>query len=540
MIGQKIGNYVVRGNLGQGGMGQVFAAENPDIGRRVAIKVLSRELSNSAPLRKRFTTEARSVTRIDHPDIIEIYDFGRTADGQLYYVMELLDGQELRAVMADQGAFSPRQVLPILEPLCAALDAAHDCGVVHRDLKPENIFVLTDGRIKVLDFGIAKLLQGTGDLAITETGAAMGTPLTIAPEQAAGMSHLIGPHTDIYSLGVILYWLLAGVPPFMADTPAALMALHIATEPRPLDQIVTALPSRLTDLVSRCLDKDPTARPATAGEVLRDFSAALGAVDSADTSGATAGAAAAAASPPLSSTTLGAATGQLAARPRRFRIQLAIPSVILLAAVAFGAVVAFNWNAAPSGGAVGPAAGAGRASPFRSTPPAARPAAPPPGPARPRAAGPSRSPDRASPPPMHTITVRSGLPGAACSHRLDGGEAGSMPVPCSIQAPGGGVLSLEVKLAGYRAYATRLTVTGDRVLTITASTRGRRLVLAGAAESRPSRRRTPTSRRGRRGSQRKPEKEEKSTAPDAAVPAMPGPPLKPRKHKLGEGTIDTY
>ncbi len=279
LIGQKFGNYVLIEMLGKGGMGEVYLGENPDIGRRVAIKVLSPLLASSESISRRFLSEARSVIRISHPNIIDIFDFGRSEQGQLYYAMEALKGRELSEQMRETPRFPPQLTLVYLEQICAALGAAHSVGVVHRDLKPENIFVLEGcdpPRIKILDFGIAKLLEDDGDGTRTATGMIMGSPISIAPEQAAGMPDLIGPRTDIYSLGVLLFWMLRGEPPFACANVSGLMAKHITEQPPRLDDGKPKFPARLADLVASCLEKEPDRRPASAEEVHRRFAEAVG------------------------------------------------------------------------------------------------------------------------------------------------------------------------------------------------------------------------------------------------------------------------
>ena len=260
-------------------MGGVYRAEHPDIGRKVAVKVLDPQLGDHPEVAKRFLTEARAIARIEHPNIIDIFDFGRTLDGQLYYVMELLSGVDLRHVLDERGAMSPLEARPYLDQICDGLQAAHDHGVIHRDLKPENIYLLDSSRllIKIIDFGIARLddpdFKGP---ARTAKGVVMGTPLTIAPEQGAGQSAKIGPRTDLYSLGVIVYWMLAGRPPFVDEPPAVILARHITDPPPPLRDLAANVPGALAELVHRCLAKEPDERPGSAAEIARAYNEALG------------------------------------------------------------------------------------------------------------------------------------------------------------------------------------------------------------------------------------------------------------------------
>ena len=278
-VGLRVGNYVIQRQLGEGGMGVVYLAEHPEIGRQVAIKILAAHLLQYPMAAERFVAEAKAVTRIKHSNIIDIYDFGRLEDGRLYYVMEILEGRELKEVMA-QGRMTPAEVLPYLEQICGALQAAHDHNVIHRDLKPENIFEVSREPvgIKVLDFGIAKLLEpesrGKGK-GMTSTGMVMGSPLTMAPEQAAGMPDRIGPHTDLYSLGVVLYWMLAGLPPFSAEASGLLLAKHITERPPPLREVAPDIPPAVAQVVDQCLEKDPADRPKSATELACAFAAAM-------------------------------------------------------------------------------------------------------------------------------------------------------------------------------------------------------------------------------------------------------------------------
>ncbi|MCK5796276.1 MAG: serine/threonine protein kinase, partial [Deltaproteobacteria bacterium] len=273
LVGQKIGNYVVVSQLGRGGMGEVYLAEHPQIGRKVAIKVLAADLLTTKELALRFLSEAKAVARIEHPNVIEIYDFGTLENGRPYYVMEVLKGRELRDLLDARGKLTAAELLPYLEQICAGLQAAHDCGVVHRDLKPENIFVLDRQplALKVLDFGIAKILEKEQGSGLTSLGMVMGTPLFIAPEQALGLPERISPRTDIYSLGVVLYAMLAGRPPFMDEAPAVLLAMHIRDAPPPLRELEPSVPSPIAALVERCLHKEPERRPASAAELAQTF-----------------------------------------------------------------------------------------------------------------------------------------------------------------------------------------------------------------------------------------------------------------------------
>ena len=276
LLGKQVGNFLITGLLGKGGMGAVYLAGHPRIGRQVAIKVLSPAVARHPNALGRFVSEAQLLTRIKHPNIIEIYDFGNLDDGSLYYIMEVLHGSELRDLMRKQPKRDARQIMPYLQQICGALQAAHDQGIVHRDLKPENIFVLDQKPLllKILDFGIAKLLEEKQGPVRTATGTVVGSPLVIAPEQAAGEPDRIGTHTDIYSLGVILYWMLCGRPPFVADAPGRLMMMHIRDEPPPLLEREPSVPEDVAWVVHQCLAKEPEDRPKSARAVYAAFASA--------------------------------------------------------------------------------------------------------------------------------------------------------------------------------------------------------------------------------------------------------------------------
>ena len=258
-------------------MGAVYLAEHPRLARKVAIKVLARQLSADAQLAARFASEARAVTLIDHPNVIEVYDFGELADGRLYYSMAVLEGCELTDVITGEGKMSAAQIWPYLEQICAGLQAAHDQGIVHRDLKPENIFVLDREplAVKLLDFGIARLAETQPGVARTGTGLIMGTPLYIAPEQAAGQPEKICPQTDLYALGVMLFWMLAGRPPFTGNVAAMLLAKHISEAAPSVADFAPETPAPIAALLAQCLAKEPSQRPASAAALAAAFCAGL-------------------------------------------------------------------------------------------------------------------------------------------------------------------------------------------------------------------------------------------------------------------------
>jgi serine/threonine protein kinase len=283
LIGRTIADYQLLEVLGRGGMGTVYLAEGirRNAGHRVAIKVLSSQFAQHAVVAARFEAEAHTITRIDHPNIIRVYDFGALEDGTLYHVLELAEGQELSKLLEERPAFSAQEAAPFVDQICRGLQAAHDSGVVHRDLKPENIIVLREQplSLKILDFGIAKLLDPGDWVKLTATGMVLGTPLFIAPEQALGDLPRIGPQTDIYSLGVVLYTMLAGDPPFYDTSPGLLLARHIKDPAPSLLERQPGLSPAVAQVVHRCLEKDPQRRYRSALELCEAYLAALGPED---------------------------------------------------------------------------------------------------------------------------------------------------------------------------------------------------------------------------------------------------------------------
>ena len=278
MTGQHIGPYRVLREIGRGGMGAVYEAIHTQIQRKVAIKILRSEFAQNQQLVARFVTEARAVNIVNHPSVVQISDCGQLPDGLAYIVMEYLEGESLGSRMKRQGGrLTVPEALRLTRQIAAALAAAHTKGIIHRDLKPDNVMIVPDPeapggeRAKVLDFGIAKVLasaQGQGGDAIeqssqTRTGMMVGTPLYMAPEQCRG-SGIIGDRADVYSLGVMLYRMLCGRPPFIGDGSGAVMAMHIYEPPPPLRQIEPAIPEDLAGLVHQLLVKDPAQRPSMA------------------------------------------------------------------------------------------------------------------------------------------------------------------------------------------------------------------------------------------------------------------------------------
>ncbi len=274
MIGRSIGNYKIVRAIGEGGMGTVYLAEHPMIGKRVAVKMLRPDLGTDPGLVSRFFQEARAVNEIRHPNIVDISDFGKTEDGIVYLVMELLEGHSLRDRLNSDGALALDVAVTISQQVCDALAAAHRVGIVHRDLKPDNIFLLQDAaqpeaiRTKLFDFGVAKLL-GQQEKQVghkTIAGSVVGTPYYMSPEQA--LCQDVGAAADIYAMGVVMFEMVTGRVPFNAEQ-LVLLLNAILKQPAPAaTEFRPEVPPFLDRLILRCLEKDPGARPQTMEEVV--------------------------------------------------------------------------------------------------------------------------------------------------------------------------------------------------------------------------------------------------------------------------------
>jgi hypothetical protein len=272
MIGEQFGNYRSLALLGEGGMGAVYLAEHPGIGRRVAVKVLHKNYTRDEHLLARFLNEARAANAIRHPNIIEILDSGMMADGTPFLVMELLEGESLGTRLRQNGALPIAVAVDFAYQTASALGAAHAKGIVHRDLKPDNLFIVPDlhdtkrERIKVLDFGIAKLQQGSvADSVKTRTGTLMGTPIYMSPEQCRG-TRTVDHRSDIYSLGVIFYEMLVGQPPFVSEGFGELVNMHLNVQPASARSKRPEIPPALDALVMKMLAKNPEDRYPGMGE----------------------------------------------------------------------------------------------------------------------------------------------------------------------------------------------------------------------------------------------------------------------------------
>lgn len=265
--GQKIDGYVVVRKLGEGGMGVVYEALHEQIMRRAALKIMRRSVLLGLQASRRFLTEARAANTVQHPSIVSVFHMGQLASGSPYIVMEYLQGQTLRERLRECGRLPWSLATALGQQIADAMAAAHEQGVVHRDLKPDNIMIIRDPaavggeRVKILDFGLAKLDHGApAGSRQTQSGAILGTPLYIAPEQIGGSSGAL-PTSDVYALGIILFELMAGRPPFVAARVNQVYAMHLKDEPAELAALVEEIPAELSALVRTMLTKQPEERP---------------------------------------------------------------------------------------------------------------------------------------------------------------------------------------------------------------------------------------------------------------------------------------
>jgi serine/threonine-protein kinase len=432
VIGRTVGNYRVLELLGEGGMGAVYLAEHPGMGRRAAIKVLHRELAQSEELAARFFNEARAANAIRHPGIVEIFDLGTLPDGATYITMELLEGQSL-AERLRRGPIPIAAAVDLAGQAASALSAAHAAGIVHRDLKPDNIFLVPDPQapdhdlVKVLDFGIAKLAvaSGPGSGSVrTRTGVVMGTPLYMSPEQCRGTKE-VDHRSDIYSLGVILYEMVCGRPPFVSEGHGELIHMHIGEPPPPARAHNPEVPASLEAILMRALTKDPGQRFQTMDQLLRAlrgsptpaWAVAPGALRSAPH------ARLGEAGPPQ--TTLSSASASIieevaTLRPRRRGLKLA--GLVVAAGIVALAIGASKWKTLRPG----------------PTAPAAPVVAPTPSPVEPTAA----------PPATIVVNIASAPAGARVVRESDGALLGETPLSRSWPRASGAT-RLRLELAGY-------------------------------------------------------------------------------------------
>lgn len=273
--GQRVDHYEIISRIGGGGMGEVYLARDTTLGRNIALKFLSSDFTQSSDFLQRFQQEARAASGLNHPNILTIHEIGE-ADGQQFIATEFIEGKTLRERLAD-GPLPVAEALNVGEQVASALSAAHEKGIIHRDIKPNNIMLRRDGFVKVLDFGLAKLMsseavgsdESTLAMIRTVTGIVMGTPAYMSPEQTRGL--IVDSRTDIWSLGAVIYEMLSGKPPFEGETRSDVMASVLDREPAPLGDLVIGLPAELQRIVSKALRKDREERYQVVKDLLLDL-----------------------------------------------------------------------------------------------------------------------------------------------------------------------------------------------------------------------------------------------------------------------------
>jgi serine/threonine protein kinase len=336
LVGRSVGHYQVLGLLGSGGMGDVYLARDTRLGRKVALKLLPDYLTDDESRIRRFKQEARAASALNHPNVLTIYEIEQ-ADGRYFIATEFVEGETLRQRLKG-GSLRPGEALGVAAQIAGALSKAHQAGIVHRDIKPENIMLDAEGRVKVLDFGLAKYTQplsgGATDDADMESvhtvpGMLMGTTAYMSPEQARGLA--VDARTDVWSLGVVLYEMLAGRAPFGGQTPSDVLAAVLEREPEPLAKEGSGAPDELQRIVGKALRKDREQRYQTSKDLALDLESLRRELDGAGSGRVTPGSTAVQESPPdARATRHGSATA------------LVFAAALLLAAAAI--IAAWAWR----------------------------------------------------------------------------------------------------------------------------------------------------------------------------------------------------
>jgi serine/threonine-protein kinase len=251
------GRYLLQNRIGSGGMATIYQAQDLQMDRAVAVKVLREVYSTNPKFVRRFQVEAKAASALQHPNIVQVYDYGQT-DGNYYIVMELVEGTDLRRYLRSRGVLDVDRAIIIAHDVALGLGAAHRRGIVHRDVKPQNVLIGKDGSIKLTDFGIASVYKGMNVDRITTTGMTLGTVQYFAPEQAKG--EVVSPAADVYALGIVMYEMLTGHTPFDGNSLVVVAMQHIQDHPDPPGQFNPNIPAALEEIILRCLEKVPDMR----------------------------------------------------------------------------------------------------------------------------------------------------------------------------------------------------------------------------------------------------------------------------------------
>ncbi len=457
VIGEIVGSYKIETKLGQGGMGVVYVAEHPLLKKKAVVKFLHAELSSDGELVDRFFNEARSATMIRHPGIVDVFDFGHHVSGCAYILMEFLHGQALSDRIKQDGPFEASFAIAIGKQLASALSAAHEQGIVHRDLKPDNVYLVPDReapggtRVKVLDFGIAKLVNEAAGAVQTQAGVVMGTPTYMAPEQCRSAGE-VDHRADIYALGCILFEMVTGRPPFRCSSLGQLIAAHMF-EPPPLPtSFVSWVPTDLEAVILRALEKSPDDRQGSMSNLAVELASCDGATPTPVPQRRSQPIVTPAAldetiapipmpmpitvplAPAAALTTLGKSTGQLTMPPieqPRSRTWMAVAAGVVLLT---GAAVA--WKLASS-------------TPVATAPPSPTPTTQTVIVERP-----------AAPPKPVVLTLDSEPSGAEVIQEHDGMRLGKTPFDRTLAPVAHGTLVYMLRLDGYEDY--RVSLAADR------------------------------------------------------------------------------
>jgi serine/threonine protein kinase len=535
LIGSAIGNYVIQSQIGKGGMGRVYLAENAQIGRKVAIKVLSEIARREEMSGPRFIAEAKAATTIRHPSIIDVYDFGCLPDGRFYSVMEYIEGYSLKQIIDDYAPMSEADAFGYIGPICEGLIAAHGHGIVHRDLKPDNILVSKQEphEVKILDFGLAKLLAPEpGDISLTATGTFMGTPLFVSPEQAAGERDQISPAADLYSIAVIFYWMLSGLPPLWDRNVHILITKHMMEIPKPLREVASDVSESVANVIDQCLAKKPTDRPTSAEAILAAFHQSLGhdaSIAARHNILPKAKRARKGAEAPWNGSggmsTLGQAAGEISSletnsSSRKWRTPALFGGMVVVAL------------------AVGLSFYGGRSTEKSASTPTLPPKVV------------TKRPKKktmVAKPKVATLVSRkvrvvSQDKQLACQYRIGEGKLEARDAPCTIEVSDGATLDLTLVRAGYRSFNKKWSITADKVLDIETIAQSKLIVLTaidGLKVDLPMPKPAGIAKAKRR-STRRPAKRATKKAPSPVkpdpVPAQKEPvePVKTKK-KMGDG-----